>query len=171
MSHGRELKFSARLDSTPPPLKRWATRRKRWSTRQDEKAHKALESDRNVVSLYDFSSLPDGTMYIVLEFVEGRTIADLLANGETLSSTDVADLIGQVTPVPRSNRGRRGRRGSRSDNKESSASESPQPGLRAQYYQSKGMSKANKAINTESIHGLQGVLIVSRSSYDSVTHN
>ena len=50
----------------------------------------------NVVSLYDFASLPDGTKYIVWELVEGDTIADLLAAGVTFTSAEVAELIGQA---------------------------------------------------------------------------
>ena len=50
----------------------------------------------NVVSLYDFASLPDGTKYIVWELVEGDTIADLLAAGVTFTPAEVAELIGQA---------------------------------------------------------------------------
>ena len=50
----------------------------------------------NVVSLYDFASLPDGTKYMVWELVEGDTIADLLAAGVTFTPAEVAELIGQA---------------------------------------------------------------------------
>ena len=52
----------------------------------------------------------------------------------------LADLIGQFTPTPRINtRRRRGRQPP-----DDAPRAPPEPGLRAQYYQSKGMSKADK---------------------------
>lgn len=50
----------------------------------------------NVVALYDFATLADGTRYIVWEYVEGETIGDLLSRGATFSSQEVRDLVGQV---------------------------------------------------------------------------
>jgi serine/threonine-protein kinase len=46
----------------------------------------------NLVSLYDFGQLPDGTWYIVSEFVEGVT----LAPGVRRAPAEVAHLLGQV---------------------------------------------------------------------------
>lgn len=62
--------------------------------------HEALlaESLRhpNLVSLYDFSSLPDGTPYIVWEYVEGETISKRIAYGRPFTPLEVVDLVGQV---------------------------------------------------------------------------
>ena len=52
----------------------------------------------------------------------------------------LADLIGQFTPTPRNNVRRRGGQRPPDD----APQPAPEPGLRAQYYQSKGMSKADK---------------------------
>lgn len=50
----------------------------------------------HLVSLYDFSSLPDGTPYIVWELVEGETVAERLARGERFSTADVVRLVAQI---------------------------------------------------------------------------
>jgi TonB family protein len=50
----------------------------------------------NVVALYDFSTLPDGTFYIVWEHVEGATIGQLLSRGARFTGSEVASLIEDV---------------------------------------------------------------------------
>ncbi len=50
----------------------------------------------NVVALYDFATLADGTRYIVWEYVEGETIGDLLDRGVAFSSEEVRNLVRQV---------------------------------------------------------------------------
>jgi serine/threonine-protein kinase len=50
----------------------------------------------NIVTLYDLSSLPDGTPYIVWEYVEGETLAHALDSGGTFTPHDVVELISGV---------------------------------------------------------------------------
>jgi serine/threonine protein kinase len=50
----------------------------------------------NLVALYDFSPLPDGTWYIVWEYVKGETLASLLKRGARFTPLEVARLIAQV---------------------------------------------------------------------------
>src|SRR5438309_6692005 len=49
----------------------------------------------NVVGVYDTGS-DDGTHYIVMEFVEGRTLADFLASGGRLLPERAVELAGAV---------------------------------------------------------------------------
>ncbi len=50
----------------------------------------------NLVTLYDLSPLPDGTPYIVWEYVEGDTLSSLLNRGVVFAPWEVAELVGQV---------------------------------------------------------------------------
>jgi serine/threonine-protein kinase len=50
----------------------------------------------NLVALYDFGRLQDGTWYIVTEFVRGETLVALLAGAGKFSSLDTALLLGQI---------------------------------------------------------------------------
>jgi len=51
----------------------------------------------NLVALHDFGQLPDGSWYIVSEFVEGATLAALLRRrGARFTARDVARLVGQI---------------------------------------------------------------------------
>src|SRR5262249_10629558 len=51
----------------------------------------------NLVALHDFGQLPDGSWYIVSEFVEGATLAALLRRrGARFTARDVARLGGQI---------------------------------------------------------------------------
>jgi serine/threonine-protein kinase len=49
----------------------------------------------NVVGVYDSGS-EDGTHYIVMEFVEGRTVADFLGRGGRLSTTQAIEIAERV---------------------------------------------------------------------------
>ena len=50
----------------------------------------------NVVALYDFASLPDGTKYIVWELVEGETVREGLERGTVFTSSEVIRLVCQI---------------------------------------------------------------------------
>jgi serine/threonine-protein kinase len=50
----------------------------------------------HIVTLYDLSPLPDGTPYIVWEYVEGETLAHALGGGAVFTAEEVIDLIGRV---------------------------------------------------------------------------
>jgi eukaryotic-like serine/threonine-protein kinase len=50
----------------------------------------------NIVSLYDLCPLPDGTPYIVWEYVEGETLAHALGGGAVFTPVEVVDLVGGV---------------------------------------------------------------------------
>ena len=50
----------------------------------------------NLASLYDFSSIPDGSFYMVEEFIDGITIAEHMRRGGTFSIRDVVAVADQV---------------------------------------------------------------------------
>ncbi|MFW5921020.1 MAG: protein kinase domain-containing protein, partial [Polyangiales bacterium] len=50
----------------------------------------------NIVSVFDFGTLHDGTMYLVMEYVEGVSLATLAPNGRTMSARRAVRLLGQV---------------------------------------------------------------------------
>ena len=78
--------------------------------------------------------------------LESRPRIELLHLTVSQHQNAIADLIGHFTPQPRaSDRGRRDRAGrSRQPSSKVRTSSAPEPGLRAEYFQSKGMSKANE---------------------------
>lgn len=51
----------------------------------------------HLVALHDFGQLPDGSWYIVSEFVEGSTVASLLDTGVRFAPDEVARLVGQLS--------------------------------------------------------------------------
>lgn len=50
----------------------------------------------NIVGIYDFDQA-DGNYYIVMEYVEGRTLKQLLKKRGTLTVTEVIDIMSQIT--------------------------------------------------------------------------
>ena len=50
----------------------------------------------NIVQIYDFDS-EDGQYYIVMEYVEGKTLKQLLKRRGSLTITEVIDIMSQVT--------------------------------------------------------------------------
>lgn len=50
----------------------------------------------NIVTLYDLSPLPDGTPYIVWEYVEGETLALALHRGVSFAPEQAVELVAQV---------------------------------------------------------------------------
>jgi eukaryotic-like serine/threonine-protein kinase len=53
-------------------------------------------SHPNVVSVYRFGQLPDGTPYLVMSYVQGRTLADRLQADGPLSEREGRDLLMQL---------------------------------------------------------------------------
>ena len=51
---------------------------------------------RYVARVYDTGTLPDGRPYIVMEYMEGETLADAMKGGETISLADAVRILGQV---------------------------------------------------------------------------
>ncbi len=50
----------------------------------------------NVVALYDYAMLDDGTKYIVWEYVEGETIGKHLLSGRRFTPEQTLDLVRQI---------------------------------------------------------------------------
>ena len=50
----------------------------------------------NVVALYDYAMLDDGTKYIVWEYVEGETIREHLLSGKRFTPEETLDVVRQV---------------------------------------------------------------------------
>ena len=50
----------------------------------------------NIVQIYDFDS-EDGQYYIVMEYVEGKTLKQLLKRRGSLTITEVIDIMSQIT--------------------------------------------------------------------------
>jgi serine/threonine-protein kinase len=50
----------------------------------------------NTIQVYDFGELPDGTLYIVMEFVAGRAVADILEKDGPMPPDRVENILRQV---------------------------------------------------------------------------
>ncbi len=50
----------------------------------------------NTIQVYDFGSTPDGILYIVMEFLLGKSLADVLAKGGPMAPARVARIMRQV---------------------------------------------------------------------------
>ena len=50
----------------------------------------------NVAAIYDFGETEDGTLYLAMEFVEGRTLTGILREGGPLVPARAAELAGQI---------------------------------------------------------------------------
>lgn len=50
----------------------------------------------NIVSLYDFGQTADGSMYLVMEFIEGRTLTDVLKNDAPVDMDTFYRLVTQM---------------------------------------------------------------------------
>ena len=50
----------------------------------------------NTIKVYDFGSTPDGTLYIAMEFVAGKSLSDVLQKEQRLSSDRVVQILRQV---------------------------------------------------------------------------
>lgn len=61
-----------------------------------EAANASRISHPNVAAIYDFGETEDGTLYLAMEFVEGRTLTDILREGGPLVPPRAAELAGQI---------------------------------------------------------------------------
>src|SRR5258708_37130275 len=52
----------------------------------------------NVATLYDFAALPDGSHYMVWEFIDGENLAQRLRTGGTLPPRQAVHIAVQVLP-------------------------------------------------------------------------
>lgn len=50
----------------------------------------------NTIQIYDYGSMPDGTLYIVMEFVQGRSVADILEKDGPMPPDRVENILRQV---------------------------------------------------------------------------
>ncbi|MBX3234147.1 MAG: protein kinase [Labilithrix sp.] len=50
----------------------------------------------NTIQIYDFGEMPDGTLYIVMEFVQGRSVADILEKDGPMPPDRVENILRQV---------------------------------------------------------------------------
>jgi serine/threonine protein kinase len=50
----------------------------------------------NTIQVYDFGATPDGILYIVMEFLQGKSLADLLEKGGAMTPERVAHIMEQV---------------------------------------------------------------------------
>lgn len=50
----------------------------------------------NIVSVYDIGTAEDGSSFIAMEYMEGRNLKEILAQGRPLSHTDVARVMMQI---------------------------------------------------------------------------
>ncbi|MDB4943664.1 MAG: Serine/threonine protein kinase PrkC, regulator of stationary phase, partial [Labilithrix sp.] len=51
----------------------------------------------NTVQVFDFGTSPDGILYIVMEYVQGRSIADTLTKERTIAPERVTKIIDQIS--------------------------------------------------------------------------
>lgn len=61
----------------------------------EAKAASAIGSP-HIVETVDFGALPDGSAYFVMEYLEGRSLAQLLDAGETLGAAEVLHIATQI---------------------------------------------------------------------------
>jgi len=50
----------------------------------------------NTIKVYDFGATPDGTLYIAMEYVAGRSLSDVLQGEGQLSSARVVQILRQI---------------------------------------------------------------------------
>jgi len=50
----------------------------------------------NTIQVYDFGSMEDGTLYLVMEFVQGRSVADILEKDGAMPPARVENIMRQV---------------------------------------------------------------------------
>jgi serine/threonine-protein kinase len=50
----------------------------------------------NTIQVFDFGEMPDGTLYIVMEFVQGRSVADILEKDGAMQPARVEHILKQV---------------------------------------------------------------------------
>jgi serine/threonine-protein kinase len=50
----------------------------------------------NTIQIYDYGAMPDGTLYIVMEFVQGRSVADILEKDGPMPPDRVENILRQV---------------------------------------------------------------------------
>jgi serine/threonine-protein kinase len=50
----------------------------------------------NTVQVFDFGTSPDGILYIVMEFVQGRSLADILEKDGPMEAARVEKILGQI---------------------------------------------------------------------------
>lgn len=50
----------------------------------------------NTIQIYDFGEMPDGTLYLVMEFVQGRSVADILEKDGPMPPPRVEHILRQV---------------------------------------------------------------------------
>jgi serine/threonine-protein kinase len=50
----------------------------------------------NIIDISDFGSLPDGSVYFVMEFLDGESLANLISRGGSLPTRDAVTIIRQI---------------------------------------------------------------------------
>jgi serine/threonine-protein kinase len=61
-----------------------------------EAANASRINHPNVAAIYDFGETEDGTLYLAMEYVEGRTLTAILRDGGPLVPARAAELAGQI---------------------------------------------------------------------------
>ena len=93
LARHREMDRPCALKVLHPRLSRDAEARDRFGreARNASRIHHA-----NVATVFDFGTTTDGLVYLVMEYVEGRTLGALLAERQTLPARRVAALAEQI---------------------------------------------------------------------------
>jgi serine/threonine protein kinase len=63
---------------------------------QREAQAASLLAHPSVAAIFDYGTLDQGRPYIVMEFVQGKTLADVLKQGQTLTSRESVSLFSQI---------------------------------------------------------------------------
>ncbi len=50
----------------------------------------------NIIDINDFGRLPDGTVYFVMEFLNGSSLSDMIKRGGSIPLSDAVDIIRQI---------------------------------------------------------------------------
>ena len=94
LARHREMDRLCALKVLHPRLSRDAEARDRFSR---EARNASRIQHPNVATVFDFGSTPDGQVYLVMEYVEGRTLGALLAERQTLPARRVAGIVQQIS--------------------------------------------------------------------------
>lgn len=93
LARHREMDRLCALKVLHPRLSRDPEARDRFSR---EARNASRIQHPNVATVFDFGRTPDGQVYLVMEYVEGRTLGSLLAERHTLPARRVASIIQQI---------------------------------------------------------------------------
>ena len=97
---GREVAIKSFRVAGPPPGGPGETRRRGVRSLRDDLLREARSAGvlahPNIVTVYDLVERPDRSLFMAMEFVRGRSLAEILAPGRRLDFERAVDLVAQI---------------------------------------------------------------------------